>query len=109
MRLLKLTAIFIAFSTTAFAQLNDCTNLNKAIEAAAANFVSYTNFQFKTTGGQSAYLADFSLVSNTTAYVYKDDVKQETYSYQKLEPDNSKYTAYYKSIEQCLLKHKYKW
>jgi hypothetical protein len=109
MRVIKLVSIFLLLAGRSQGQLNDCINMNKAIQAVSSNFATYTNFQFKTNGGQSAYLADFSFVANASSYIYKDDVKQDIYFYQKLDNDNSKFNAWYKSIEQCLVKDSHKW
>ena len=108
MRSLTILALLISFSFPAISQSDVCTPMNKALIGVAANFDSYTNYQFQTKGGQGAYLSDFSFVAGATTYIYKDNVKKENYIFQKLTDDGSTYTAWYKSIEQCLLQQKEK-
>jgi hypothetical protein len=93
----------------ACSQTDFCTAVNKAITGANSNFISFVNYQFKTSGGQSAYLADFNFIAGTPTYVYKDMDKNDIFLYQLLTSDSSQYRYYYKLIEQCLIKETEKW
>jgi len=109
MRRLVFLSLLISFSLPVFSQSDMCLTVNKALAGAAANFNNYTNFQFLTKGGQSAYLSDFSFVPAAPAYVYKDNVKNETYFFQKITDDVSVFNTWYKAFEPCLVNQKEKW
>lgn len=109
MRKLLLSGFMAFIYLTTCSQTDFCTAINKAITGANSNFINYLNYQFKTSGGQSAYLADFNFIAATPTYVYKDMDKNDVFLYQLLTSDSSKYRYYYSLIEQCLIKETEKW
>lgn len=106
---LFLSLAFFLFTRTAQAQVDYCTEMNKAVAAITSNFSSYNNYQFKTKGGQSAYLSDFSFVQGGKAYVYKDDIKKESFFFQSISTNPEDYQKIYGDLEKCLVRQTDRW
>lgn len=109
MKNIYLAIILTVCSIPVFSQYDYCTMISKVDEAISTNLSAYQTFEYNTTSGKKAYSTDISFASGIKGYVYRDDSKNEVFFQQTLTNDASKFTEISRSLEKCLVVHKYYW